>query len=284
MFATAHHAHGSETLPTEDDYYPITRVEIPEGVVLEPGAFQRMPDGRLAVSSRRGEIWMVDQPLAKEVRANQFSRFAHGLHEVLGLAEKDGWLYVTQRPDVSRIRDADGDGLADEFEVIGGDWELTGDYHEYAFGSKHDRDGNIWVVLCLTGSFDSNAKYRGWCVRVAPDGTTIPTTSGIRSPAGIGFNLAGDAFYTDNQGPWNGTCALKPLRPGRFVGHPAGFKWYDAAADVMGPRPEEPQSGSRWHIEADRLPLFDPPAVLFPYAKMGQSASGVTCDDTQGKF
>ena len=32
-------------------------------------------------------------------------RFAHGLHEVLSLAEKDGWLYLTQRSDVSRIKE-----------------------------------------------------------------------------------------------------------------------------------------------------------------------------------
>ena len=73
------------------------------------GAFQLMPDGRLAISSRRGEVWMVDDPFAKEVKAAQFHRFAHGLHEVLGLAERDGWLYVTQRDDLSRLRDSDGD-------------------------------------------------------------------------------------------------------------------------------------------------------------------------------
>lgn len=272
--------------PTEDDYYPITRFEVPKGVVLEPGAFQLMSDGRLAVSSRRGEIWMIADPFAAEVKAEQFTRFAHGLHEVLGLAERDGWLYLTQRPDVSRIQDASGDGAADLFEVVGDGWEISGDYHEYAFGSKFDKDGNIWVVLCLTGSFSSNVKYRGWCVRVTPEGEVIPTCSGIRSPGGIGFNSEGDVFYTDNQGPWNGTCELKYLEPGKFVGHPGGFKWYDEpeALTAMGPRPEEPKSGSRWHVEADRLPYFTPPTILFPYAKMGQSASGVTCDVSGGKF
>src|SRR5687768_10338184 len=84
----------------EREYYRITTFEVPKDVVLEPGAFQWMSDGRLAVASRRGEIWMVRDPLAPEVKASQFSRFAHGLHEVLGLAEKDGWLYITQRDDV----------------------------------------------------------------------------------------------------------------------------------------------------------------------------------------
>lgn len=270
--------------PTEGDYYKITPLEIPEGVVLECSAVQMMPDGRLAAASRRGEIWMVENPLAATVPASNFSRFAHGLHEPLSLAEKDGWLYATQRPDVSRLIDEDGDGKADVFEVVADGWGITGDYHEYAFGSKFDANGDIWVVLCLTGSFDSNGLYRGWCVRVKPDGSTVPTVSGIRSPGGIGANAAGDIFYTDNQGPWNGTCHLKQLIPGKFVGHPGGFKWYKNAEAFMGKQPTQPQSKTRTVEQAKKIPEFELPIIMFPYNKMGKSASGVTCDRSGGKF
>lgn len=270
--------------PVEADYYPITRAELPPGAVIEAAAFQMMPNGQLAVASRRGEIWMIDNPFAPQLKATQFRRFAQGLHEVLSLAERDGWLYVTQRPDVSRLRDVNGDGTADEFEVVGDGWEVTGDYHEYAFASKFDAEGNLWVTLCLTGSYDSKAPYRGWCVRVTPDGKTVPTCSGIRSPGGMGANLAGDIFYTDNQGPWNGTCSLKHLRPGKFMGHPGGFEWYTQCEQEMGPAPTLPNSGSRFIREAKRIPEYEPPCVLFPYKKMGQSASGITCDTSEGRF
>ncbi len=270
--------------PKESDYYKITQLEIPEGVVLECSAVQMMPDGRLAAASRRGEIWMVENPLANKVPASSFSRFAHGLHEPLSLAEKDGWLYATQRPDVSRIRDEDGDGKADTFEVVADGWGITGDYHEYAFGSKFDTNGDIWVVLCLTGSFDSNTLYRGWCVRVKPDGSTVPTVSGIRSPGGIGSNSAGDIFYTDNQGPWNGTCHLKHLVPGTFAGNPSGFKWYKDAEPFVGKQPTEPESKTRAVDQAEKIPEFELPVLMFPYNKMGKSASGVTCDMSGGKF
>ena len=126
-------------------------------------------------------------------------------------------------------------------------------------------------------------KYRGWCLRITPDGEVIPTCSGIRSPGGIGMNIDGDVFYTDNQGPWNGTCSLKHLRVGSFQGHPAGNRWYDQT-DAIGPRPSDPQSGSRIMTEADKIPQLEPAAVLFPYKKMGQSASGIACDRTAGKF
>lgn len=276
----------ADRAPVENDYYRLTTLTVPDGVVLEVGALELLPDRRLAVSTRRGEVWLVADPFSDHPGSHTWTRFAHGLHEVLGISFRDGWLYVTQRGDVSRLRDTDGDVVADVYEVVNDDWEVSGDYHEYAFGSKFDRDGNLWVVLCLTGSFSSQCKYRGWCLRITPDGKMIPTTSGIRSPGGLGANSQGDMFYTDNQGPWNGTCALKHLWPGKFVGHPGGFDWYDLAEvkAVMGPKPKEPQSKSRFMTEAAKIPEYVPPVILFPYKKMGQSASGVVCDESQGQF
>ena len=274
----------AQDTPTEDEFYKITTFETPLDEVIETCGFQYMSDGRLAVCSRRGDIFIVSDPLAAEVKADQFSVYARGLHEPLSLAEKDGWLYATQRPEVTRMKDSDGDGLADVFETVADGWGVSGDYHEYAFGSKFDKGGNMAVVLCLTGSFSSKVPYRGWAMKITPEGETLPMTSGIRSPGGIGANAKGDWFYTDNQGPWNGTCALKPLPQGRFVGHPGGFEWYKLAEAVMGKKPTEPESGSRMHVEMDRIKELEPHAVLFPYNKMGKSASGVVCDTTNGKF
>jgi glucose/arabinose dehydrogenase len=269
--------------PTEDDYYKIFRFQPPSGEVLECGALEMMPDGKLAVGTRRGEIWMVEKPNAPDPKDAKFTRFAHGLHEVLGLAQKDGWLYVTQRCEVSRIKDTNGDGKADVFETVSDAWEISGDYHEYAFGSRFDKEGNLWITLCLTGSFTSDSKFRGWCVRITPKGEMIPTCSGVRSPGGVGFNAEGDVFYTDNQGPWNGACALKHLVPGGFMGHPDSFRWYPYAPN-MGPKPAVPKSGSRLAIEARRIPQLVLPPVQFPYGRMGQSASGIECDLSGGKF
>lgn len=276
-------ASADEKNPQESDYYKLTPLPVPEGVSLEAGGLDLLPNGELAVSTRRGEIYLVDHPFG-EPESVKFKLFASGLHEVLGLTHKDGWLYCTQRGEVTRMKDEDGDGRADIFETVSDGWEIDGDYHEYAFGSKFDKDNNIWVVLCLTGSFSSNSKYRGWCLRITPEGKVIPTTSGLRSPGGVGANAEGDMFYTDNQGPWNGACSIKWLRPGKFVGHPDGNKWYSLAKETMGPAPQNPTSGSRMMVEAKKIPELEPPACYFPYNKMGQSASGIVCDTTGGKF
>jgi glucose/arabinose dehydrogenase len=270
---------------TEADYYKLLTFTPPDGEVLEAGAIEVMPDGKVAVGTRRGEIWLIDNAYDSDPKKAKFSRFAHGLHEVLGLAARDGWLYVTHRPDVSRIKDTNGDGKADLFEVVTDGWEINGDYHEYAFGSRFDKNGELWITLCLTGSFDSHSKFRGWAMKMTKDGKLVPVASGVRSPGGVGFNAEGDVFYTDNQGPWNGACALKHITAGGFVGHPGGFRWYkEKEARYLGPAPKEPKGGSRMMTEAKRIPQLVPPPILFPYGKMGQSASGIECDLTGGKF
>ena len=277
----------------EAEYYRIITLPIPANVALEAGALQWMGKGRLAASTRQGDIYMIDNTLEDPPEHLKFTQFASGLHEVLGLTTKDGWMYATQRGEETRMKDskgAKGGGRADIFETVGDPWGIGGDYHEYAFGSKFDREGNLWIVLCLTGSFTSENPFRGWCFRLTPDGKWLPTCSGIRSPGGIGMNAEGTMFYMDNQGPWNGADALKELRPGYFMGHPAGLKWYDlpATKDLIAAsgakRPEEPKSGSRIFDEAKRIPLYMPPAIIFPYPEMGQSGSGFVCDLNKGKF
>ena len=151
-------ANAQDELPVENDYYRMVQFEIPKEVNLEAGAIELMPDGNVAVSTRRGDIYIVHNAFSDDPAGVQFTPYAIGLHEVLGLSWKDGWLYATQRCEVTRMRDTDGDGAADEFETFNDDWGMNGDYHDYAFGSPFDKDCNMWVVLCLTGSFNSNSK------------------------------------------------------------------------------------------------------------------------------
>lgn len=274
----------AEDLPTEDDYYKISEVPIPSDAYLEVGALEIL-SGKLYTSSRRGDIYSVEGALGDDLANAKFTKFAGGLHEVLGLSALDGKIYATQRCEVTRLSDENKDGRADLFETVSDAWGINGDYHEYAFGSKFDPNGDMWIVLCLTGSFVAadESPYRGWCLRVSPDGTVKATCSGIRSPGGIGMNHVGDMFYTDNQGPWNGTCGLKWLRPGSFQGNPSGNKFYSITDDI-GDQPPEPKSGSRIMDEAKTLLELEPTTIMFPYKKMGQSASGIECDTTDGKF
>ena len=269
--------------PVESDYYPIQPLPNPQHYVLETGAITSTTDGRLFAATRRGEVFEIKDALGPDIGTAKLSLYAKGLHECLGLAWKEGGLYVTQRPEITRLVDEDNDGRADLFETVSDAWGISGDYHEYAFGSQFDRDGNLWTALCLTGSFTSQTEYRGWVLKVTPDGRTLPVVCGIRSPGGIGFNAIGDAFYTDNQGPWNGSSSLKWLKPGSFAGHPAGNEWFKITTEI-GDRPPEPHDQSRMVTERQRIPTLVPPAVMLPHARVGQSSSGIVCDTSGGKF
>ncbi|MFN0126742.1 MAG: hypothetical protein ACKV19_08660 [Verrucomicrobiales bacterium] len=269
------------TAEEEAKYYPIVDIPIPPGVPLRPGGMEILPDGRLAVGTRRGDIYFVkgafDSPPAPE-----FHLFASGQDEIFGLSWRDGAMTATSWGEVTRISDVDGDGVADNYDTLTNNWGYA-EGHEFAFGSKQDADGNIWVALGLSGSYDSHNLFRGWAVKVTPDGRMLPVCSGLRSPGGVGPNAEGAMFVVESQGPWNGSCSLKPLQQGAFLGHPASYNWYPYARGVKAPA-SEPNSDSRMAVEKKRVKELVPPAVRFPYIKMGRSLSGFRVDRTDGAF
>src|SRR5262245_28379435 len=70
----------------ESDYYRLIRFPMQDRIVLEVGAVETLPDGKLAVATRRGEIWILDNPLAENLDDLDWKLFASGMHEILGLA------------------------------------------------------------------------------------------------------------------------------------------------------------------------------------------------------
>lgn len=268
------------TALVERAYYRIVDIPLPPGEVIEAGAFTVLPDGRVAVGTRRGDIFFISD-LDQERPEPTFHRFATGLDEIFGLAWKDGALHVTQSCELTRLRDADGDGRADRFDVISDAWGYQ-NYHEYAFGSDFDAEGNQFVALGLSASYHSRALFRGWIMQITPAGETIPIASGARSPGGIGFDEHEQLFYIESQGPWNSSCSLKAIEPGAFLGHPISFNWYPYAD--LGDAPNQPESGTRIATERERVPELVPYSVVFPYIRMGRSITGFEVDRTGGGF
>src|SRR5215212_5780173 len=97
----------------EEDYFRIVKVTSPEGTLLEVGGLCTLPNGDLAVTTRRGDVYIVENPTSRSPR---FRKFASGLHEVLGVAYKNGALYCVQRGELTKLTDKNMDGKADVFE------------------------------------------------------------------------------------------------------------------------------------------------------------------------
>ena len=287
-------ARGQEPSLEQSDYYRVVTYELPKGLILEASGLAVLPDGKLAVAIRRGEVWILEHPAAEPPTAEAvgYKLFASGMHELLGLAYHEGDLYVTQRSEVTRLRDTDGDGVADEYRCVSHGWGVSGAYHEYAYGPVFDREGNMHNTLnCSMGKKWSGAGaeaketlWRGWSV-ITPKGGGIAQgfSAGFRSPIGIGLNAEGDIFATDQQGNWMGTNPLMHIRKGAFFGHA------EALEDAK--RPESPvkhpgklPDGITIAEAIKRVSGYCPPAVWFPYVKMGQSTTGMRCNETGGKF
>ncbi|HEU4723148.1 MAG TPA: plastocyanin/azurin family copper-binding protein [Gemmatimonadaceae bacterium] len=270
----------------EAEYYRISTVAVPEGVVLEVGGLETMPDGRLAVATRRGDVWLIENPAGTGGGRPHFSRFAQGLHEALGLAYRDGSLYTTQRSELTRLRDTDGDGRADVYETVQA-WPLSGNYHEYSFGPVFSPKGDMTVSLNLAwvGYGESFVKWRGWMLQGMPSAKLAPFATGFRSPSSFGYNLDGDLFYSENQGDWVGSGHITHVERGDFVGNPKGLKWTgDPESPVKLTVSDIPDTGEPKYEVAKRVAKLKTPAVWFPHTVMGISTSAILVDSTRGAF
>ena len=105
----------------QDTYYRVETIPVPAQVNLEVGGLAFIADGKLAIASRTGDVWTLS-------REGKWTRFASGLQDVLGLwPGGPGEVFVVQRPELTRLKDDDGDGKADLYETVTAGWGVSGD-------------------------------------------------------------------------------------------------------------------------------------------------------------
>ena len=274
----------------EAAHYRIVTLPVPKDCVMEVGGLAMRADGKLLACTRRGEVWLIDKPNADDPADVKFKLYASGLHEALGLNVSGKDVYVVQRPELTKLVDTKGDDVVDEYDTICDKWGVSGDYHEFAFGPARDKDGNFFVTLNVGfgGGHQSKAPWRGWCVKISPNGDLKPWAVGLRSPNGINFSPDGHLFYVDNQGEWVATVHMHEVREGEFYGHPAGLRWLKQSPFAATLKESVPSGmmydGQKGQNGVSGMPELTPPCVWFPYGRMGQSASEPRWDTTDGKF
>ncbi|MFT7619231.1 MAG: glucose/arabinose dehydrogenase [Planctomycetota bacterium] len=262
----------------QDDRYALSEIAGPKDQLLEVGGIAFLPSGEMVVSTRRGQVWITTDPTKNDGKV-EFHLFAEGLQDCLGLNTLGEEILVVQRGELSRLVDSDGDRTADIIETVTNAWGVSGNYHEYAFGLPRDRKGNHYVSLNVAFMSPkwwlgtSSVPYRGWVLKVQPDGTTTPFATGFRSPCGIGRNLNGEIFVSDNQGDWMAACPIFHVEEGKFYGHPAGLRWTKDFLD----RKEIPSQIEPPSVKREQA------AVWLPY-NWSRSAGQMVWDDTNGAF
>ncbi|MEX2512822.1 MAG: hypothetical protein WD398_07950 [Cyclobacteriaceae bacterium] len=288
----------SQESPMEEDYFKIMKVSTPEGILLEVGGLTVMPNGNLGVATRRGEIYIVENPTGQ---SPYFRKFASGLHEILGLKYHNGAFYCAQRGELTRLEDTNLDGKADWYETVY-NWPVSGHYHEYSYGPVIDEEGNFFVSGNVAFGNEewwrgeSRVPYRGWIMKISPDGKMEPWATGMRSPAGLAF-IDGKLFYAENQGDYMATGGLWHIRKGTFAGHPAGLTWtglegsplnlstedFNAVIDPRKVKNDQGRYIKPENVENEEyitmyeakksIPALTLPAVWFPYGIHGISTS-----------
>ena len=104
----------------------------PWGSDMRFGAFDFFEDGRLAVSTWNGDVWIVSG-IDDELEKLQWKRFATGLYDPLGLKIVNGVIHTHGRDQITQLYDHDGDGEADEYRCFWNGSFTTKNFHEFAF-------------------------------------------------------------------------------------------------------------------------------------------------------
>lgn len=263
------------------EVYCVDSIVMPEGLTAEVSALDFLADGRLVAGFMRGEILLYDPS------TDAWEVFATGLHEPLGIRViSPAEMLVMQLPELTLLKDTDGDGKADVYQTVFDDFGMTGNYHEFAYGPVKDQDGNTYIALNAASSgggisqetrgdtlmigksetsraMFSVVPYRGWVLQIDSSGQMTPFASGLRSPNGMVVDQENRLFVTENQGDWVGSSALYHIQKDKFYGHPSSLVWTEGW-----------DRGNPFDLTTAQLDAMrEAPAVIFPHDILANSPS-----------
>jgi hypothetical protein len=196
----------------------------PYGSRMRTGAFDFFSDGRAAVSTWNGDVWIVSG-IDADLGRLEWRRFATGLFDPLGLRIVDDVVYVHGRDGLTRLIDSNNDGEADRYECFNNQVYITAAFHEFAFDLQTDKEGNFYFTKGAPVNpggrgFMKIVPHHGTILKVSRDGSTIETVAtGMRAPNGMGVSPTGIITSGDNEGTYMPRCRLNWIeKPGFYAG------------------------------------------------------------------
>ncbi len=202
--------------------YVVDTVTIPDknpwNAWMRLTALDFFSDGRVAVSTWNGDVWIVSG-LDGTLEHASWKRFAAGLFEPLGLKIVDDDVYVLCRDQLMRLHDLNRDGEADFYECFNHDTWVSPSYHGFAFDLQTDRAGNFYYTRCGQ-RVDPALPLNGGMVKVSKDGTRAELiATGLRAANGMAIGPKDEIVCGDNQGNWIPSSRINWIQPGRFYGY-----------------------------------------------------------------
>jgi hypothetical protein len=237
------------TLGEETGAYTIDEIDVPEkpyGLWMRLSAIDFFADGRCAVATMPGDVWIVSWH-GDDIRQTTWRRYATGLYEPLGLKIVDGKIYVRGRDRITRLHDLNDDGEADFYEQFHAYGPVGPGYHAFVTDLVRDDDGNFYYAI---GGRKSPSI--GEVVRVSPDGKSHEVIAEhFRCPNGMGFGgphgwlTIGD--NPDGKFPTGGVIVERGAHYGEEGGPRTAPFWY------LLPPKVDTSSGSQCWADAKRF-------------------------------
>jgi quinoprotein glucose dehydrogenase len=244
------------------------------------------PDGLKHFTKHSDRVrLLVDQN--GDGQADRSTVFSDGYNEPLdgigsGVIARDGVVYYTCIPNVWELRDADGDGVAEEKTSLARGFGvncayLGHDLHGLVWGP----DGKLYFSIGDRG-YDITTREgkrlhdprRGAVFRMNADGSELEVVHrGLRNPQELAFDVYGNLFADDNNCDKGDHARLVYIVEGGDTG------WNMAYQTLPEPYLVGPWHAERmWHL----APAVDQPAWIVPACgKLGSGPSGFAYNGTE---
>ena len=206
-------------LGLEQDGYAVDTLTIPDSNPwnswLRTTSLDFFSDGRMAVATYGGDIWIVSG-IDNSLKNLTWKRFAAGLYEPFGLRIIADKIYVTCKDRLVRLHDHNGDDEADFYENFSAEPDVSVNFHAFSFDLQTDEQGNFYYAKSGHGS---DSTLPGMIYKISSDGKKREVFStGFRTPNGLGMMPGNRLVGSDNQGQWMPASKINHLKKNAFYG------------------------------------------------------------------
>jgi sugar phosphate isomerase/epimerase/plastocyanin len=164
-----------------------------------------LPDGRAAVCTMTGDVWLV-RGIDDTLDHVAWKRYASGLAQPLGLKVVGGQVCVQGRDQITRLHDLTGDDEADFYECVTNAQKTSPSGHDYITGCEFD------------GTYFYFASGNEGICRVKPGEPVEVLATGFRNPNGLGLAKDGAVTSTAQEGDWTPASMIAQITKGGFYG------------------------------------------------------------------
>ncbi len=250
--------------------YAVDTITIPKSTPwntwFRTSAIDFFPDGRMAVATVGGDVWIVSG-IDDDLLNIQWKRFAGGMFEPFGIKVVDGLVYVTCRDRLTRLHDIDDNGEADFYESFSADTDVSTFFHAFNFDLQTDSEGNFYYAK--SGQY-TDYKLPGAIIKVSADGKSREVVcTGLRTPNGMGILPDDRLTVSDNQGTWMPASKISLVKPGGFYGY----------VQNKGSRSWAPDGGKIDFKNIVPPETFDQPMIWMPQEVDNSSGGQLYVDD-----